>query len=48
MIEMHPVLATILMFGFILVGLAMGHPVAFVLGGVATIFGFLGWGPDAL
>lgn len=48
MIDIHPVLATILMFGAILVGLAMGHPVAFVLGGVATIFGFLGWGPDAL
>ncbi len=48
MIEIHPVLATILMFGAILVGLALGHPVAFVLGGVATIFGLLGWGPDAL
>jgi tripartite ATP-independent transporter DctM subunit len=48
MIDIHPVLATILMFGFILVGLSMGHPVAFVLGGVATIFGLLGWGPDAL
>jgi tripartite ATP-independent transporter DctM subunit len=48
MIEFHPVLAVVFMFGAILVGLAMGHPVAFVLGGVATIFGFLGWGPDAL
>jgi tripartite ATP-independent transporter DctM subunit len=48
MIEIHPVLATILMFGAILVGLSLGHPVAFVLGGVATIFGLLGWGPDAL
>ena len=48
MIDISPVLATILMFVGIIVGLAMGHPVAFVLGGVATIFGFLGWGPDAL
>jgi len=23
----------------------MGHPLAFVLGGVATIFGLIGWGP---
>jgi TRAP-type mannitol/chloroaromatic compound transport system permease large subunit len=48
MIEIPPVLATILMFGAILVGLSMGHPVAFVLAGVATLFGFLGWGPEAL
>ncbi len=48
MIEIPPVLATILMFGAIIVGLSMGHPVAFVLAGVATVFGFLGWGPDAL
>ena len=48
MIEMHPVLVTFLMFGGIVVGLALGHPIAFILGGVATILGFLGWGPDAL
>lgn len=48
MIEIPPVLATILMFGSILVGLSMGHPVAFVLAGVATIFAFIGWGPAAL
>lgn len=48
MIDIPPVLATILMFGGIVVGLAMGHPIAFILGGVATIFGFLGWGPDSL
>ncbi|KKL13376.1 hypothetical protein LCGC14_2526360, partial [marine sediment metagenome] len=47
-IEIPPVLATTLMFGAILVGLSMGHPVAFVLAGVATLFGFLGWGTDAL
>ena len=48
MIDIHPVLVTILMFGGIVVGLALGHPIAFILGGVATIFGILGWGADAL
>ena len=48
MIEIHPVLVVILMFGGIIVGLALGHPIAFVLGGVATIFAFFGWGIDAL
>jgi tripartite ATP-independent transporter DctM subunit len=48
MIDLDPVLATILMFGSIVVGLAMGHPVAFILGGVATIFGIIGWGFDAM
>ena len=48
MIEIHPVLVTILMFVGIVIGLALGHPIAFILGGVATIFGFLGWGFDAL
>jgi tripartite ATP-independent transporter DctM subunit len=48
MIDIHPVLVTILMFGGIVAGLALGHPIAFVLGGVATIFGFLGWGPESL
>ena len=48
MIEIHPVLVVILMFGGIVVGLMLGHPIAFVLGGVATIFAFVGWGPDAL
>ena len=48
MIEINPVLVVILMFSGIVVGLVFGHPIAFVLGGVATIFAFLGWGPDAL
>ena len=48
MIEINPVLVVILMFGGIVVGLMLGHPIAFVLGGVATIFAFIGWGPDAL
>ncbi len=48
MIDIHPMLVVILMFGGIVVGLMLGHPIAFVLGGVATIFAFIGWGPDAL
>lgn len=48
MIEIHPVLVVILMFGGIVAGLMLGHPIAFVLGGVATLFAFVGWGPDAL
>ncbi|MCF8062576.1 MAG: TRAP transporter large permease subunit [Deltaproteobacteria bacterium] len=36
---------TIGMFVGLLIGLFMGHPLAFVLGGLATIFGYLGWGP---
>lgn len=47
MIEMSPEIAAILMFMGIIVGLWLGHPIAFVLGGVAVIFGFLGWGPES-
>jgi tripartite ATP-independent transporter DctM subunit len=32
------------MFVGLLIGLFMGHPLAFVLGGLAVIFGYLGWG----
>jgi tripartite ATP-independent transporter DctM subunit len=46
MMEISPELITILMFVGILAGLALGHPVAFVLGGLATIFAFLFWGPE--
>jgi tripartite ATP-independent transporter DctM subunit len=45
MIDIDPLLITILMFVGLFVGLALGHPLAFVLGGLAVIFGFLGWGP---
>lgn len=45
MIDIDPLLITILMFVGLFVGLAFGHPLAFVLGGLAVIFGFLGWGP---
>jgi tripartite ATP-independent transporter DctM subunit len=47
MIEISPELVTILMFAGILTGLALGHPVAFILAGLATIFGLVGWGPEA-
>ncbi len=38
---------TIGMFVGLLIGLFMGHPLAFVLGGLAVIFGYLGWGTSA-
>jgi len=37
---------TIGMFIGLLLGLFMGHPLAFVLGGLAVIFGYIGWGPS--
>lgn len=39
-------LLTILMFLGLLAGLFMGHPLAFVLGGLAIIFAYLGPGPQ--
>jgi tripartite ATP-independent transporter DctM subunit len=35
------------MFIGLLIGLFLGHPLAFVLGGLAVIFGYIGWGPAA-
>lgn len=46
MIELSPEVLTVLMFGCLLLGLFMGHPLAFVLGGLAVIFGLIGWGPE--
>ncbi|MFA7425596.1 MAG: TRAP transporter large permease subunit [Desulfosarcinaceae bacterium] len=46
MIDLSPEWITILMFGGLLIGLFMGHPLAFVLGGLAVIFGYIGWGPS--
>ena len=46
MIDISPEMITVLMFVGLLIGLFMGHPLAFVLGGLATIFGLLGWGPS--
>lgn len=39
-------LLTVLMFFGLLAGLFMGHPLAFVLGGLAIIFAYLGPGPQ--
>ncbi len=44
---MSPEFITIGMFIGLMVGLFMGHQLAFVLGGLAVIFGYLGWGPTA-
>ena len=38
----------VLLFVGLIVGLATGHPVAFVLGGLAMIFGVIGWGPQTI
>lgn len=43
---MTPELLTVVMFGGLLVGLFMGHPLPFVLGGIAVVAGFLGPGPQ--
>ena len=48
MIELTPGLVVVLMFGGLFVGLFMGLPLAFVLGGLATIFAILGWGWGSL
>ena len=41
---MSPELLTFSMFAALLVGIFMGHPLAFVLGGLAMIFAWLGPG----
>ncbi len=48
MIDLSPEMAVFLMFSLMLIGLLSGHPLAFVLGGVGAIVGFVGWGPGAL
>jgi len=45
---MSPETLSILMFIGLLVCVIWGHPLAFTLGGLAVIFGYLGWGPGAL
>lgn len=40
-------LILILMFVGVFVGIFTGHYIAFVLGGLAVIFGFIGWGMDS-
>lgn len=45
MFGLDPVLLTFLMFFGLIAGLMLGHPLAFVLGGLAVIFGYISWGP---
>src|SRR5699024_74202 len=44
---MEEILALLLFVGLV-VGLATGHPIAFVLGGVSIIIGLIGWGPEII
>lgn len=44
MLEISPEILSVLMFVSLIIGLAMGHPLGFVLGGLAVIFGCIGWG----
>ncbi|MCD6571300.1 MAG: TRAP transporter large permease subunit, partial [Deltaproteobacteria bacterium] len=46
MIHLSPELLTVLMFAGLLIGIFMGHHLAFVLGGLAIIFGWISWGPS--
>jgi tripartite ATP-independent transporter DctM subunit len=46
MIDMSPEIVALGMFVVVIAGLFLGHPVAWVLGGTAAIFAFLGWGPS--
>lgn len=45
---MNPEMLALLMFGTLLITLFLGHPLAFSLGGLALVFGIIGWGgsPD--
>jgi tripartite ATP-independent transporter DctM subunit len=47
MLGLSPEWLVILMFAGLFIGLFSGHPLAFVLGGLAVIFGLIGsWGPS--
>ena len=46
MIEAGPEAVAIVMFGMLLLGMATGFPIAWVIGGVAIISGVLFWGPE--
>ncbi|GGX99299.1 C4-dicarboxylate ABC transporter [Litchfieldella qijiaojingensis] len=45
---MSPEMLTLFMFGGLMIGLFMGHPLAFVLGGTAVLAAWLGPGPRIL
>jgi len=46
MSHFSPEVLTVLMFGGLLIGIFLGHRLAFVLGGLAIIFGYISWGPS--
>jgi len=45
MFNIDPFWLTFLMLGGLLFGLFLGHPLAFVFGGLSVIFGYVAWGP---
>jgi tripartite ATP-independent transporter DctM subunit len=47
---MNPETLALVMFGVLFIALFLGHPLAFSLGAVATVFGLIGWGgsPDVV
>jgi tripartite ATP-independent transporter DctM subunit len=47
MFTLDPFTVTFLMLGGLLLGLFLGHPLAFVFGGLSVIFGYIAWGPVA-
>ncbi|MCK9230960.1 MAG: TRAP transporter large permease subunit [Syntrophales bacterium] len=46
MIDLSPEVLSILMLAGLLIGIFMGHPIAFVLGGLAVLVGYIDWGPS--
>jgi tripartite ATP-independent transporter DctM subunit len=46
MMDLSPETLSLLMFIGLFVGIFMGHPLAFVLGGLGVFFGWISWGPD--
>lgn len=47
MLDVSPGILTFVGFGLILIGVLSGFPVAWVLGGIGVITGYLFWGPEA-
>jgi tripartite ATP-independent transporter DctM subunit len=45
MIDISPEMVALVMFGCLIIGVILGHPVAFVMGGTAVMMAILGWGP---
>jgi tripartite ATP-independent transporter DctM subunit len=48
MVDLGPAWLTIILFGSLMIILALGLPLVFSLGGVATLFTIFIWGPNAL